>query len=268
MLWATVLSTLVAAASANQQQLACSDIPAQSLHAHTCLDQPAQQLLYDRLFQTNLRGPRWTGNENQNTLVASVSESMQLAGLTVEHLDYSFYAWDARWWSLRLRLKNGTILGLPTTGYWPYSGNSGPQGRTAPVHDAGTYGLFDNQTANPATLNLNGLPQNGSILFFDNPSPTRNYSQPNYGLYGSSVPVKDIPELGNLTNPHWQSAKTLNFTALKEMGVMGVIASWVDTSDEDAALQFLPEVAPPNGTFNDVPSLWSRQPWSSTPPAT
>ncbi|KAJ7504244.1 hypothetical protein B0H11DRAFT_1710209 [Mycena galericulata] len=172
MLWATVLVSFVAARTALAQQ----DSP--------CLDQPAEQRLYDRLFQTNLRGPRWTGNENQNTLTSLVADSMELAGLTVETLNYTLYRWDPRWWSLSLKLTNGTTLGLPTTGYWPYSGNSGLKGVTAPVHDAGTYGLFDNQTADVSTLNLTGLPPGGSVLFFDNPSPTHNYSEPGYGLIG------------------------------------------------------------------------------------
>ncbi|KAJ7281363.1 hypothetical protein C8J57DRAFT_1056241 [Mycena rebaudengoi] len=160
------------------------------------LDQHAEQLLHDRLFQTNLRGPRWTGNDNQNTLTALVADSMDIAGLSVETLDYTL--WDPRWWSLSLKLTNGTTLGLPTTGYWPYSGDSGLRGVTAPIHDAGSYGLFQNQTANVGSLNLEGLPTTGSsILFFDNPSPTKNYSLPGYGLLGTSrhIPAEKIPEV-------------------------------------------------------------------------
>lgn len=65
-------------------------------------------------------------------------------------------------------------------------------------------------------------------------------------------------KIGNLTNPHWQSNKTLNFTELRASGVVGVIASWVNTSDNDAALQFLPnQGAPGNGSvLYDVPSLY------------
>lgn len=64
-------------------------------------------------------------------------------------------------------------------------------------------------------------------------------------------------KLGNLTNPHWQSAKTLNFTNLKALGVSAAIASWVHTSDEDGTLQFLPnDGAPGNGSLYDVPALY------------
>lgn len=71
------------------------------------------------------------------------------------------------------------------------------------------------------------------------------------------MPPVDIPELGNLTNPHWQSAKTLNFTTLQAMGVSAVIASWVNTSDDNAALQYLPELAPAgNGSLYEVPALY------------
>lgn len=41
------------------------------------------------------------------------------------------------------------------------------------------------------------------------------------------------------------------------MGVKGVIASWVHTSDENAALQYLPNAgAPGNGSLYDVPALY------------
>jgi len=70
-------------------------------------------------------------------------------------------------------------------------------------------------------------------------------------------------QLGNLTNPHWQSAKSLNFTELKEEypGIKGIISQWTNVSDENAALQFLPNDGPapfsPNSTqLFEIPSLY------------
>ncbi|KAK0205169.1 hypothetical protein DFS33DRAFT_1326215 [Desarmillaria ectypa] len=240
------------------------------------LDQRLQQLLSDRLYQTNLRGPRWSmlnslscriltctydvaGNDNQNTLTESVATSMRIAGLTVDTLDYTINRWDARWWSLTLNLRNGTSIALPTTGYWPYSGNSGLEGVTAPMIDGGTFGLYPDETADESTLNLTQVRSEapGTVLFFDNPSPTRNYSLPGYSLLGSNVDADDIPELGNLTNPHWQSAKTLNWTDMKARGVSAVVASWVHTSDDNAALQFLPNDGSEDQYVpNEVPALY------------
>lgn len=59
-------------------------------------------------------------------------------------------------------------------------------------------------------------------------------------------------QIGNLTNPHWQSEKELDFATYKKMGVSAIIASWVATSDEDAALQFLPNDASETG----LPALY------------
>ncbi|KAJ7224106.1 hypothetical protein GGX14DRAFT_351040 [Mycena pura] len=181
MLWSSLLVLALAATSA-----------AAAATSSPSLDQHAQQLLSDRLFQTNLRGPRWTGNDNQNTLTSLVATSMQIAGLTVQVLNTTFTRWDPRWWSLSLKLTDGTTMALPTTGYWPYSGDSGLQGITAPVHDAGTYAIFPNQTADSASLDLEGLAPGGNILFFDNPSPTRNYSEPGYGLLGCAIPQPHV----------------------------------------------------------------------------
>ncbi|RDB28329.1 hypothetical protein Hypma_001521 [Hypsizygus marmoreus] len=223
------------------------------------LSQVQEQRLFDRLYQTNLRGPRWTGNDNQNTLTDLVASSMRLAGLEVETLNYTLNRWDPRWWSLTLTLMNGTSIGMPMTGYWPHSGNSGLGGVTAPLHDAGTFGLKADGTGDPSTLDLEGIPPAGAVVFFDNPSPTRNYSEPGYRLLGTSrgIDTSEIPELGNLTNPHWQSAKTLNFTALHALGVRAIISSWTHTSPANAALQFLPNDAPPgkNGVW-EVPGVY------------
>ncbi|KAK7053833.1 hypothetical protein R3P38DRAFT_2852415 [Favolaschia claudopus] len=228
--------------------------------AQPSLDQHQQQLLSDRLWQTTLRGPRWTGNDNQNTLTSLVTNSMKLAGLDVATLNYTLNRWDPQWWSLSIALTNGTTLGVRTTGYWPYSGNSGLEGVTAPVIDSGTLGLLPNQNVDPNSLSIPAVPPAGAIMFFDNPSPTHNYSQPGYGLLGTSrnIRASAIPELGNLTNPHWQATKTLNFTSLRAMGIRAAISSWVHTSDEDAALQFLPNDGPVGGdnALYDVPTLY------------
>ncbi|KAG7095523.1 hypothetical protein E1B28_006261 [Marasmius oreades] len=241
-------------------QILLSSLPLVYAGGSFSLTQQQERLLEDRLFQTNLRGPRWTGNDNQNVLTELVAGSMNNTGLDVKTLTYEFSRWDARWWSLSLKLTNGTILGLPTTGFWPYSGDSGLAGVTGPVHDAGSFGIIDNldRDANATSLDLNGITE-GTVLFFDDPSPTRNYSEPEYHLLGTSrgIPPTEIPELGNLTNPHWQSSKTLNWKSLKAKGVAAAIASWVHTSDENAALQYLPnDGAPGDGNLFQVPTLY------------
>nr|GAT49925.1 predicted protein [Mycena chlorophos] len=229
------------------------------------LTQAESQVLQDRLLQTNLRGPRWTGNENQYTMTELVAEGMENAGLDVDTIEYDFYRWDPRWWTLKLTLVNGTVIGVPTTGYWPYSGNTNLSGITAPLVDVGTFGILPTGDGDPSTLNLSGvapLSSGGSIIFFDNPSPTHNYSEPGYHLLGTSrnISSSQIPELGNLTNPHWQGTKTLDWTALYQQGVVGAISAWVNTSDDNAALQFLPNVGSPgNGSTPNaytVPALY------------
>jgi hypothetical protein len=186
------------------------------------LGQQQQQLLRDRLFQTNLRGPRWSKcccvcRTNLNALVpqlemtikillhrwsriqwilldwTSIRSITRFIGASWNQAHHVFststylqtsVSWDPQWWSLSIVLTNGTTIGVPTTGYWPYSGDSGLQGVTAPVLDAGSFGLLPNQDGDPSTLNLTGIPPAGAIIFFDNPSPTHNYSEPGYGLLG------------------------------------------------------------------------------------
>lgn len=55
---------------------------------------------------------------------------------------------------------------------------------TGKVHDAGSYTVNpQNQTAVFSSLEIANLTA-GTIAFFDNPTVTRNYSLPGYGLFG------------------------------------------------------------------------------------
>ncbi|KAK8118368.1 uncharacterized protein PG998_002994 [Apiospora kogelbergensis] len=191
-------------------------------------------------------------------MLDSIADAMTVAGLEITTLNYTMHRWDLRWWALEATLNNGSQLGFNTTGYYPYSGNTGARGVTGKVHDAGTYGVDPNtQEAAFGTLNLTGLSA-GTIAFLDNPTVTRNYSLPGYDVFGTSrnISTSAIPELGNLTSPHWISAKTLNFTLMNQLNISAAILSWVDTSDENAALQWLPSRAPPGNATNTCPTLY------------
>ncbi|KAJ7911058.1 hypothetical protein B0H13DRAFT_585813 [Mycena leptocephala] len=186
------------------------------------LGQQQQQLLRDRLFQTNLRGPRWSKcccvcRTNLNALVPQLEMTIKILlhrwsriqwilldwtsirsitrfigaswnqadhvffdvhvftnirqlGSPVVVLEHRAHEWDDNWCA------HNRILAL--------FGDSGLEGVTAPVLDAGSFGLLPNQDGDPSTLNLTGIPPAGAIIFFDNPSPTHNYSEPGYGLLG------------------------------------------------------------------------------------
>ena len=54
-----------------------------------------------------------------------------------------------------------------------------------------------------------------------------------------------------------QFEKKLDFADFKDMGIKGIIASWVHTSDESATLKFLPNAgAPWDDSLFDVPALY------------
>ncbi|KAJ7910241.1 hypothetical protein B0H13DRAFT_611059 [Mycena leptocephala] len=89
----------------------------------------------------------------------------------------------SQWWSLSIVLTNGTTIGVPTTGYWPYSGDSGLEGVTAPSW-SWQFRLATEPGRGSEYSEPYGIPPAGAIIFFDNPSPTHNYSEPGYGLLG------------------------------------------------------------------------------------
>ncbi|KAK0223594.1 hypothetical protein IW262DRAFT_1295343 [Armillaria fumosa] len=151
------------------------------IYAHE-LDQRLQQPLGDRLHRTNLRGPRWTGYDNQITLTESVATSMRLVFLRSHSLTTVNQMGSAMVFLLNLR--NGTSMALPTTGYWSYSGNNGLEGITAPMADGG----------------LNQI----------RPPITGFYSTGNYRstwIY--------LAWFGNPTDPHWKTGKILDWTDMK-----------------------------------------------------
>ncbi|KAF3016481.1 hypothetical protein E8E14_009582 [Neopestalotiopsis sp. 37M] len=220
------------------------------------LSETEKHRLHDRLYQSTLRGPRLSGSEQANSLVESVRDAFEAIGVSTESLNYTFNRWDPRWWTLEATLRNGSQIPFNTTGYWPYSGNTGAKGYTGEVHDAGSYATNPaTQTGDWSSLDLDGLPE-GTIAFFDNPSVTRNYSLPNYELWGTSrnISADEIPELGNLTVPRWIFTKDIDFTLLNQKNVSAVILSWVNATDENGALQWPLQDAPPDGT--NCPAVW------------
>ena len=73
---------------------------------------------------------------------------------------------------------------IPTTGYYPYSGNTGLSGVTAHVVDTGSFEVNPHtMAANFSALDLSEV-QKGDLIFFDNPPVTVNYSTPQYSLLG------------------------------------------------------------------------------------
>ena len=124
------------------------------------------------------------GSLEQSSFLDSVAASMRIAGAKTSTLNYTMHRWDARWWYLEAHLTNGTTLWIPTTGYYPYSGNTGSSGVTGPAWDAGTYAVDPTSgKADFSTIKLDDAPK-GSIAFFYNPPQTSNNTSPQDGLAG------------------------------------------------------------------------------------
>src|SRR6476659_8464317 len=69
-------------------------------------------------------GPKFTGNKAHTEFVEFIAKKMQAAGLTLERDRYTLPLWEAQSWGVKLK-SAGKTTDVPTTGYYPYSGQRG-----------------------------------------------------------------------------------------------------------------------------------------------
>src|SRR5215213_8118606 len=84
----------------------------------------------DQIRRLSDLGPRPSGSDAHRALVEEVANEFGALGYVVERDAYSFERWDVTDDSSALRVGDRNI---PLSSAWPYSGETGPAGATAPL---------------------------------------------------------------------------------------------------------------------------------------
>ncbi|WP_425838289.1 hypothetical protein [Streptomyces fractus] len=183
-----------------------------------------------QIRRLNELGPRYSGNDAHRTLIEDVAAGLSTLGYTVERDTHSFERWDSAGGSSALTIGQEDI---PLSSVWPYSGETGPQGATAPL--TLVTGLHKNWKAAAgkiAVLDVHNLDVPSKLVF---------------DTWSGELPFE------TLTNPVVGSELAgTDLTKAREAGVVGVIGVWRGLSDGAARGQYLPFTR----DYQGIPALW------------
>ena len=187
-------------------------------------------------WQTTMQdfGPRLTGSAGHQRLINYFADELQNLGLEVHRDTYHLrHRWEARRWGIWAKTENG-FEEIPTTSYYPYSGQTPPEGIEAElVYCPGGADDFAKACGKIAIIDVNAGVVPTSFLF----TPRT--------LYPSDLTVADPFRCVVLT-------ARPDLRAAAEAGVLGVICVWQNLADDNAMGQEFPFDTP----LQNCPALW------------
>jgi hypothetical protein len=173
--------------------------------------------------------PRFCGNAAHRRFIDSLESDMKQAGLQTARDSYTFPRWEAKSWKLSATGKNGEKSELPVTYFYPHSGETDPEGVTAPIVYGGK--IASGIAAGGVTKPTIQVDMKGKIVLFNYEIVAAKYNEW-FRKWGFSRPDVDIPEeadgVGSWPHDGW------DLTEYKKGGAVGVIFAWSNLSDRQA----------------------------------
>jgi hypothetical protein len=197
---------------------------------------PSQEEVWDHVTWMAKLGPKFTGNSAHTQFVEFLATNLQSLGLDLTRDRYTLPRWDAKRWGITVESASAHGVKIPVTSYWPYSGQTPPQGITSEIVYGGVQPNYDLSRVQ------------GKIVFIDvanEPRPWGEWYQP-WGIlppgttlpreYSNAIPIHSVNDLG----------------PFKKAGAVGVIMGWTNISDGNAADQYTPFGRP----LQNIPCLY------------
>jgi len=175
-------------------------------------------------------GPRASGNDAHRALIDDVAAELSALGYTVESDSHSFERWDAPTLSSTLTIGQTVI---PLSSAWPYSGETGRAGATAPlVLVRGLRKNWKSAAGKIAVIEVRNIDVPAKLLLstWDGDLPFETIANP---VIGSELAGTDL-------------------TRAREAGVVGVVAVWSGIPDAAAHGQYLPFTR----DYQGIPAVW------------
>lgn len=184
----------------------------------------------DQIRRLHELGPRTSGSETHRTLIEDVAGELAGLGYTVERDTHSFERWDVAPDGISLRIGEENV-GLSSA--WPYSGETGEAGVTAPlVLVEGVRKNWSKAAGKIAVLDVHNLDVPSKLLL-----------EP----WSGGLPFQ------TLTNPVIGSEFAgTDLSAARAAGVVGVVATWRGLPDDAASGQYLPFTR----GYQGLPAVW------------
>lgn len=189
---------------------------------------PKNEVWEQQVWMAKL-GPKYTGNRAHTTFVDFLADQMNRLRLDVGRDRYSFPRWEMTRSAIRVVAADGSNVPANLSSYFPYSGQTGPEGVTGELVFAGR---------NPSFV-LDNL--RGKVALVECPVNTRTFAQlyKPWGVHpsGEHFPAAVSPARGPIGD----------LTPFQKAGAVAVVLAWTDISDANAADQYSPFSRPPQG---------------------
>ena len=101
---------------------------------------PTREELWEDLNKMVDLGPRLTGNSAHKQMLDYLEQDMQAMGFETYRDRISFKRWDASQYGITIIYPDGTRHDVPVASYWPRSGETPPEGITAPLASSHLWG--------------------------------------------------------------------------------------------------------------------------------
>lgn len=185
----------------------------------------------EHIARLNTLGPRRSGNEAHRTLIDEVAAELVALGYRPERDTHTFERWDADEENVSLTVDGRAV---PVASAWPYSGETGPEGVSAPlVLLAGRRPRWKDARGRIAVVEVANVEVPASLVV---------------GSWDGRMPFDAV------ANPVISSELAgIDLAAARAAGVVGVIAVWRGLADDEARGQYLPFTRPHAG----LPAVWA-----------
>jgi len=200
-------------------------------------------------------GTRYTGSAGHAAYVSWLaSQFAKVPGFSVRTDRLTFSRWLARDYSLQVSAPPaaGRSGPVPLTYYYPYSGQTGPQGVSGTLVDLGTYTPAVPGTSGTGYTPEFWAPAKGGIALVRTAPPvfSLDAGQTATGGYEpgktSAQVAADYEAYGaELTHPAWQGIfQPVPLLDARNAGVLGVVCAWSGLPDDEVFHQYNPFTTP------------------------
>jgi hypothetical protein len=233
----------LALASAGGQAAAFAMADAPPLHADVL---PTADELGRQVVQMNNRGPRFVGSDAHRAHVEYLARSLADIGLKVQRDTNPVTRWLASRWAGKLTPVGGGAIDLPATSYYPYSGETGPEGVTGELVQLPLVNAPAPAGGGRRQITASG-DLRGKVVFIEVPAlPTPLTDAKPWGYHPDGTP------LPTHLSAVWGGISPGQLGDLKKAGAVGVILGWTNISDAQAHGQYTPYGQP----LQDLPCIW------------
>src|ERR1700677_1078972 len=196
---------------------------------------PPQKEVWDNLAWMAALGPKLTGNKAHNSYIDFLQSNMEKVGLEVTRDRYTLPMWEAKRWEIAVQTATGDTFKPKVTSYYPYSGQTPPEGVTGELEYVGS---------DPTFFDLQKL--KGKVALVDFARASREWDMM-YGQWGVYPVDAQFPDVRRPTRQY-----SVGLSQFLEAGAVAVILVWTDVSDANAEEQYTPFSRPPQG----IPGLY------------